>query len=409
MNTNKPLTTKKKLRSRQPLWAVSPRISVKTVPRPTTTDFDVIVVGAGISGALMALALLPLHKKVLVIDRRDPVRGSSMASTAMIQHEIDVPLHKLARVIGSNKAQRVWQRSAKAVEELAAIIEDIGIECAFQRKRTLFLAGESYGSRALSTEVEARAEAGIDSRLLDAPTLRQSFAIDRTAAIDSAVSASSNPAQMTTGILNHVRNSGVEIVAGTEITDHRSVGDEVVLATSHGDLLTARHVVFCTGYEFLSSMEQKSQSVISTWAIASRPGIPRPGWLDNYLVWEGSDPYLYFRSSPDGRIIVGGEDEDTPNAFQDADKARRKAKRLVEKLGDLTGIAAGKPDFVWSAAFGTTPDGLPMIGRVPGHPSTYATMGFGGNGITFSQIAATIIAGEIAGHRDPDAELFPFH
>lgn len=33
-------------------------------------------------------------------DRRDPVRGRSTASTAMIQHEIDVPLHQLARMIG---------------------------------------------------------------------------------------------------------------------------------------------------------------------------------------------------------------------------------------------------------------------------------------------------------------------
>lgn len=129
---------------------------------------------------------------------------------------------------------------------------------------------------------------------------------------------------------------------------------------------------------------------------------------DDYVVWEGSDPYLYFRSSSDGRVIVGGQDEDRPGALQDADKAPRKAKILATKLGDLTGIRIGKPDFVWSAAFGTTPDGLPMIGTVPGHRNVYATMGFGGNGITFSQIAAGIIASEIAGHRDPDAELFRF-
>jgi glycine/D-amino acid oxidase-like deaminating enzyme len=155
-------------------------------------------------------------------------------------------------------------------------------------------------------------------------------------------------------------------------------------------------------------MENRHHSVISTWAIASRPNLKRPDWLDRYLVWEGSDPYLYFRTSPDGRVIVGGEDEETPHAFEDDDKASRKAKRLVEKLADLTGIEIGKPAFVWSAAFGITPNGLPMIGKVPGHCNVYAAMGYGGNGITFSQIAASILAGEICGHRDPDAELFPF-
>jgi glycine/D-amino acid oxidase-like deaminating enzyme len=148
---------------------------------------------------------------------------------------------------------------------------------------------------------------------------------------------------------------------------------------------------------------------VSTWALASRPHLERPDWLDDFLVWEGSDPYLYFRSAADGRVIVGGEDESSKGAFEDEEKIGLKAKRLIEKLGELTGISIGKPDFVWSAVFGITANGLPMIGPVPGLSNVYATMGYGGNGITFSQIAADIIASEILGHRDVDAELFPIH
>ena len=409
MTPSKPLTRMKTLRHHQPLWAASARISVNTLKRPTSTDYDVIVVGAGISGALMALALSRTGKRVLVIDRREPVRGSSMASTAMIQHEIDVPLHGLSKSIGVSKAQRVWQRSARAVDELVTIVADHQIKCDFEPKRTLFLAGEEYGSRALRAEVDARHQAGIECSFLSAADVLARYGIDRTAAIDSAISASANPAQLTAGILNHVRQTGTEIVGGVAIKDFRSLHDQVVISTADGILLTARHVVFCTGYEFLKSLESNNHSLISTWAIASKPSLGRPKWLDSYLVWEGSDPYLYFRTSPDGRVIVGGEDEETENAFQDDAKAPKKAKRLVEKLGDLTGIDIGKPDFVWSAAFGTTPNGLPMIGAIPGCRNVYATMGFGGNGITFSQIAATIIECEIEGHRDPDADLFPFH
>jgi len=406
--THHPLTSKKTLRHRRPLWATSPRISVVSRTTGKDDDYDAIIVGAGISGALMAQALARTDMKVIVIDRREPVRGSSLASTAMIQHEIDVPLHKLARMTGPEKARRVWQRSAKAVDGLAALVEDIGIACDFQRKRTLYLAGDAYGARALSTEADARADAGIASTLVKGSDLKERFGIGRTAAIDSAISASCDPAQMTAGILNHARKAGVDILSDTEIADFRAIGDEVVVSTSHGRLLTARHLVFCTGYEFLKSMENKSQSVISTWAIASKPNLKRPGWLDDYLVWEASDPYLYFRTTPDGRVVVGGEDEETPHAFADEAKASRKARRLAKKLADLTGIDIGKPDFVWSAPFGVTPTGLPMIGRVPGHRNVYAAMGYGGNGITYSQIAASIVSGEISGHRDPDAELFPF-
>lgn len=355
----------------------------------------------------MANALAGNGLKILVVDRRQPVRGSSMASTAMIQHEIDVPLFLLTKMIGDEKASRVWQRSAQAVEQLVSLVRDLEIGCAFERKRTLFLAGEKYGARALRREIDARKNAGIDAELIDAETLRARHGIERGAAIDSAISASANPAQLTAGILRHARRHGVEIVAGVEITDLRSTTDEVFIATAEGRLISARHVVVCTGYEFLESVANKSQKLISTWALASKPKLNRPEWLDRYLVWEGSDPYLYFRSTPDGRVIIGGEDERGEDAYKERSLAKKKIKTLIEKLGDLTGISIGAPDFAWSAAFGMTPNGLPMIGAAPGLSNVYVTMGFGGNGITFSQIAADIISAEILGHRDADWNLFP--
>jgi glycine/D-amino acid oxidase-like deaminating enzyme len=36
-------------------------------------------------------------------------------------------------------------------------------------------------------------------------------------------------------------------------------------------------------------------------------------------------------------------------------------------------------------------------------------LGYGGNGFTFSMVAAQVIAGELYGRPDPDAELFNFH
>ena len=67
-----------------------------------------------------------------------------------------------------------------------------------------------------------------------------------------------------------------------------------------------------------------------------------------------------------------------------------------------------EPDYSWAAPFGTTRTGLPLIGRVPGLGNVFAVMGFGGNGITFSQIAAEIVSADIAGHSDADADLFAF-
>lgn len=402
------ITRKRQLRSCDPLWSHARGIAVPTKSSVPDGDADVLIVGAGISGALMATALLDRGLDIVLVDRRKPVHGSSMASTAMIQHEIDVPLHRLEAQRGVAAARRIWQRSARAVESLTTLVGSLEIDCRMQRKKTLYLAGDTYGARALRNEVKARVDAGLVAELQGAAELRRAFGVDRTAAIVSDVSASANPAQLTAGLLRLAGSKGVSIVEGVEITDIRSVGKDNVVATSKGELVRARHVVFCTGYEFLEAVAHKNHSIVSTWAMATRPHHPRPKWLKDFLVWEGADPYLYFRSTPDGRIIIGGEDEDSADAFRNKAKLAAKSARLRRKLKALINFDIEEPDYVWAAAFGVTADGLPMIGRVPGFRNVHAAMGYGGNGITFSQIAAEIIAASILGHDDADAALFSF-
>ena len=401
-------TRKDDLRTGQPFWLKTPRVTVPAGPLPTRSGWDAIVVGAGISGALMAEALSRAGLKVLVLDRRDPVRGSTPASTAMIQHEIDLPLTTHIRDMGRKRAEAVWLRSARAVRDLVALADDLGIDCAMQPKQALYLTGDEMGARAMKAEAEARQRAGLAAEYLNAPALRDRFGIDRTAAIVSDASASANPAQLTAGLLRAAQARGAVVAAPVEITDLAEPDGGAALATSDGCVLTAGYAVFCTGYEFLPAMQSPSHAITSTWALASRPRIPRPGWLDDFLVWEAADPYLYFRSTPDGRIIAGGEDEDDPQRNDDPALLSRKAARIAAKLRDLTGIDIGRPAYVWSAPFGNTRDGLPIIDRVPGHLRTHAVMGFGGNGITFSVIAAQITAAAILGRPDPDAGLFAF-
>lgn len=54
---------------------------------------DVVIAGAGITGALMADTLSAADLKVVVTDRRDAGQGSTSASTALHQDEIDTPSH----------------------------------------------------------------------------------------------------------------------------------------------------------------------------------------------------------------------------------------------------------------------------------------------------------------------------
>ncbi|TIT18331.1 MAG: FAD-binding oxidoreductase, partial [Mesorhizobium sp.] len=169
----------------------------------------------------------------------------------------------------------------------------------------------------------------------------------------------------------------------------------------------ARHLVLATGYELTDIIPATAHSIVSTWAIATARQ-PKDIWPGAALLWEASEPYLYIRTTADGRVICGGEDEDfTDEEHRDALIAK-KSKRLAAKLGRLLPKLDTRPEFSWTGSFGTTTSGLPYIGALPRHPRIHAVMGYGGNGITFSQIASELVSSAIDGLEDVDSDLFAF-
>lgn len=408
MPKQKAKTRKDDLRTGTPFWVKTPHSTVLPQASLTRERFDVIVVGAGISGALVAEALTRAGNSMLILDRRPPVRGSTPASTAMIQHEIDVPLTRLRKKIGKDHADRAWLRSVRAVGDLVKLAHRLKLDCQMCAKPALYLAGNEMGARALANEARAREEIGIRAEYLKRSDLLGRTGMDRPAAIWSDASASANPAQLTAGLLRVALARKAQIVSPIEITDMAELPSGIALATKKGEVLVADHAVFCTGYEYLPQMKTASHHVTSTWALASHPIPDLPTWMRNTIVWEAADPYLYFRSDEAGRIIAGGEDEEAAETNSDRTKLAKKAKIIARKFHELTGIKIGKPAYSWSAPFGVTDDGLPIIDRVPGYERCFAAMGYGGNGITFSVIAAQIITAAITGGEDPDAAIFRY-
>jgi glycine/D-amino acid oxidase-like deaminating enzyme len=368
---------------------------------------DVAIVGAGVSGAFMAHELAS-DFSVAVVDRRGPVLGSTMASTAMLQWELDLPLIALAEKIGPADASRVYRRSRAAVDDLVRIVRRERIRCGLESKNSLYLAGDAYGSRALRHEADARSAIGLESAYLDPSELRERFGVRRTGAVLSEGSASADPACLAAGLLRRAAARGASIFAPVEVTGVLQGAAHVSLVTDAGVELRSRHVVFCCGYEFPKGVPTEGARIISTWALASKPLASSPAWLRGHLVWEASDPYLYFRTTPDARVIVGGEDEASSTRHADPKLLKPKANAIIRKLCALIPDLRFAPDYAWSGAFGESTTSMPLIGAIPGMPRGYAVMGFGGNGITYSVIASQIVGAAIRGQADADADLYAF-
>ena len=147
------------------------------------------------------------------------------------------------------------------------------------------------------------------------------------------------------------RRESTKIFCPVEIVDIDAKRSGVTATAANGRRIHCRHLVFATGYELPKRVPRKGHKIVSTWAIATVPQ-PRRLWPEQCMIWEASDPYLYLRTTPDGRIICGGEDEDfSDEAARDA-LLPRKTATLQRKLGRLIRGADTTVEFAWTGSFG---------------------------------------------------------
>ncbi|AJC78498.1 FAD dependent oxidoreductase protein [Rhizobium etli bv. phaseoli str. IE4803] len=361
---------------------------------------DVAVIGGGITGALIAEHLTARGFCVVIVDREEPDLGSTAASTAMLQWEIDSTLSELETWYGFERAAGIYRRSAAAVAGLAKLIAANGIACGFRPRNTLYLAANQEGARDLQTERQLRRRAGLPGVYLEHPDLFTQFELDRDGAIYSPGSAEADPLLLTWALIAIAVRRGAQLLKAS-VTALHSDGDHVTAETDGGHVIQARHLVLATGYSMPGLEMPKLHRVCSSWAFATVPQDPAGLWRDRALIWEDSHPYLYIRATADHRIVAGGEDDGTVNAAVRERKLPAKIRVIQAKMQRLWPRADTRIAHAWGGTFGETADGLPLIGPVPGMPHVFAACGYGGNGITLSYLAAQMIGAMIAGmHRD---------
>ncbi len=94
---------------------------------------EVAVVGAGISGALAAYHLAKAGLEVTVVDKRHPGMGSTSASTALLQYEIDEPLTSLKKMAGPRRAEMSYLACVEALDKLGRVVDDEKLEVEFRK------------------------------------------------------------------------------------------------------------------------------------------------------------------------------------------------------------------------------------------------------------------------------------
>lgn len=397
-----------KLTSDHPYWLLRNGAVIDYPTLQADATCECVVVGAGVTGAMLSDRLSRSGFDVIVVDSRSVCTGSTSASTALLLYDIDVPLIKLSNMIGWEKAQRAYRLSHDSIDAIESLALSLPVDVDFRRNRSIYLAVDAVSARDIRSEANARASAGLSVEYHTEQELDSTFGLRGPAALSTPQAASCDPIRFSRALLERATSYGARVFDGTRVVDYARNQKKVVLTTQAGSTITADYGIIACGYESIKLLDERVVLLNNTYALISEPLSNLEPWDREWMLWEACDPYLYMRVTADNRLLVGGEDDAFVDAATRDGRIESKMKVLHHKLKRILPNLNWEPATGWAGTFGQTKDGLPYIGSTDEMPGYIFALGFGGNGMTFSEIACEQIVRMVHGQETPDAQLFRF-
>lgn len=397
------------LKSNEPFWLVKNGILNSYPSLKETVECEVLVIGGGITGSLIAHQMVKDGYETVLIDRREIGNGSTSATTSMLQYEIDVPLYELIDQIGEEGAVKAYKACSKSIDDLDKITQELNSEAGFERKESLYYASKKKDVSWLKKEFEARKNAGFNIKWIEKEEILERYEFENTfGGILSSQGASVDAFHLAHELLEYNSKKGLRVYDKTEMDSVEIKKGFNLVTTKTGQKIKAQKIIYAIGYESAHLIKEKFVDLKSTFAMVSEIDEKGSEKLNNTLFWNTSDPYLYMRTTSDGRVLIGGGDED----FRDPEKRDaiidKKEKEILGDLKDLLPNYHFYTDFTWAGTFGETKDGLPYISEHKDFPNSYFVLGFGGNGITFSVTGMEMASAFMKNKNHPLTEYFKF-
>jgi glycine/D-amino acid oxidase-like deaminating enzyme len=392
-----------------PFWLIKDGLPYQYPKLAGNSRCDCVIIGGGISGALTAYHLVNAGFDCILLDGRTIGLGSTCASTSLLQYELDIPLHKLIKKVGYQKAVRSYQVCGEAIEKLSIVMNDIGFH-EHEQTGSLYFSTHHRQNAFMKKEWLARKEAGFDISLLTEKEIKQRYGLKAVSGIRSEKGITHNAYALTHALLQHSLKKGLQVYDRSYVERIRYRKKNVIVTTKEACSVTASYLINATGYEVVNFISKGIVSFHRTYAIASEHQPEKTDfWEKRSMLWNTDDPYLYMALTADNRIMVGGRDEPFSDKTTREKLLKKKAAALEKDFRKLIPGIDLKKEFYWSGTFGKTKDSLPYIGAIPENPHTFYALGFGGNGITFSLVAAEIITDLLRGKKNEDAKIFGFN
>ncbi|MEA2683223.1 MAG: gamma-glutamylputrescine oxidase [Chloroflexota bacterium] len=348
-----------------------------------TDRADVVVVGAGITGAALAYWLSRTALRTIVLERHDLASGATGLNAGFLLAGIAANYADAVEVYGRDTARATWEFTRENHDLLAEALA--GATVGYRRRGSWIVAADEAEAGMLRSSQVLMREDGLPGDWVESPA----------GLLGAGLGALSNPddGELDSGAAVRAlfgRAPGVEVRVGTEVRSLEELDAGIVIVATNAwvrDLLPEVPI-------------RPIRAQMLATAPVGKPVADRPVYSDR--------GYRYWRQLEDGRLLLGGFRNEFPGESAVgylAEPSARLQSRLDRHLREL-GVAA-PVERRWGGIMGFTPDQLPLLGRVPGRPGTFVSAGYSGHGMGFAFLAARLLVEHLHDGRGLPAWLSP--
>jgi gamma-glutamylputrescine oxidase len=346
---------------------------------------DVIVIGGGVTGCACAWRLADAGLRVRLHEQRRIAGGASGRNGGFALRGASVSYDVAVRSLGRTQARALMASTEAGLERLEGLAGD-----AFRRVGSLRLAADDQELERLRAEHAALQADGFAVEWVERlePPLDRLYRGGILHPGDGAL----QPARWVRLLAQLAEHAGVEILEETpiDVAAAERDADAVVVAT---DGFTAALLP-----ELAGAIRPTRGQVIATEPLPKLL-YPRPHYA--------RDGFDYWQQLPDGRLVLGGQ-RDASIATESTD-VEETTSVIQNRLAALAHDLTGRPPAIshrWAGIWGTTPDGLPLVGLVPGRERTWIAAGYSGHGNVLGLVCGELLADVLLGRPDELLPLF---
>lgn len=357
--------------------------------------YDVIIIGGGITGLTTGLLLQEAGKRCLVLEANNLCFGTTGGTTAHINTLLDTTYSTIGKNFGEENAVLVCQAAKEAVALIKSNVLKYNIDCGYEAAAAYLFSQNERQTKELETIQVSSTDAG----LVVNPVADIPVPIKFEKAIRAEDQAKFNPVKYVYALAGAFEQAGGIIVQQCRVLGVNEK-EQAEVESTQGNFISEK-VVYATHIPPGVNLLHLRCVPFRSYAMAV---ILNNGHTISDLTYDLYDPYRYYRSQKENGIdylIVGGYDHKTGHE-KNTQQCFTDLEAHIRTHFDVKEIA-----HQWSSQYFEPADGIPYIGQLPGHSDqVYVATGFGGNGMTYSHVAAITLKHILLKEDSPYISLF---